>query len=95
MTPPTCVRTLLLADPLEGVRSVGAVENDANLRPATAARDRTPRRQKTEFRTPNLKPRTPNLKTSRPPPIIVATTARPLLADPLEGVRSVGAVRGC
>src|SRR5260370_17822157 len=42
MTPPTWVRTLLLADPLEGVRSVGAVENDANLRPATAARDRIP-----------------------------------------------------
>src|SRR5260370_17822159 len=42
MTPPTWVRTLLLADPLEGVRSVGAVENDANLRPATAARDRSP-----------------------------------------------------
>jgi hypothetical protein len=78
----------VLADPLEGVRSVGAVENDANLRPATAARDRKP--EKTEDRiqnpkpqTPNLKPRTPNLKTSRPPPIIVAAIAWPLLADPL------------
>jgi hypothetical protein len=34
---------------------------------------REDRRQKTEFRTPNLKPRTPNLKPSRPAAIIVAT----------------------
>jgi len=31
----------------------------------------------------------------RPPPIIVATTGWPLLADPLVGVRSVGAVKRC
>ena len=106
----------MLADSLEGVRSVGAVEmmsiygrprlrgtaalqasidqrcdermaiagrfpggrplrrrreNDANLRPATAARDRS----------------------SRPPPIIVAMNEWPSLADSLEGVRSVGAVK--
>ena len=45
-------------------------------------------RQNSEFRIQNLKPRTPNLKPSRPPSIIVATPARPLLADPLEGVRT-------
>jgi hypothetical protein len=31
----------------------------------------------------------------KPPPIIVAPTGWPLLADPLEGVRSVGAVKEC
>ena len=44
---------------------------------------------------PNPEPQTPNpkLKPSRPPSIIVATTGWSLLADPLEGVRSVGAVK--
>jgi len=32
---------------------------------------------------------------SRPPPNIVATAGWALLADPLEGVRSVGAVKWC
>jgi hypothetical protein len=56
----------LLADPLEleGVRSVGAVKPVFNLRRTAAARDRSP--EKTEFRTPNSKLQTPNLKPSRP-----------------------------
>ena len=56
--------TPLPADPLEGVRSVGAVRGvliygRQRLRGTVAREDR-----KTEFRTPNPKPRTPNLQAS-------------------------------
>jgi len=50
--------------------------------------DRIPANGARDSQTPN-----PELKPSRPPSIIVATTGWSLLADPLEGVRSVGAVK--
>jgi hypothetical protein len=86
----------LLGDPLEleGVRSVGAGKwcqfTAGNGYEGPQARE--VRRQNSEFRTSNPEPRTPNLKPSRPPPFIVAAIGRALLADSLEGVRSVGAV---
>jgi hypothetical protein len=47
--------------------------------------------QNTEIRMPNPERQTPN-QPSRALSIIVATSDWPLLADSLEGVRSVGAV---
>jgi len=49
-------------------------------------------RKAAELGTRNSELRTPN---SRPPWIIVAMNGWPLLADSLEGVRSVGAVKWC
>jgi hypothetical protein len=60
--------------------------DDAVADSATAAaRDRTPRRGKTEDRNQKSEVRNPN---SEP-------QTRPMLTDTLEGARSVGAVDGC
>jgi hypothetical protein len=71
---------------------------DVDLGPATAARGSDA--LKTEFRIQNSEPQTsnPELQTPNPPRLHrswLPRTDGPLLADPLEGDRSVGAVKGC